>query len=83
MGPQELSSAEYDVAVACWQRSCRIVIYHRHVEPEKAKHFQLALLDPNDGHYAYSAIVTNRHSAAPPSELSWRGAGPTSRCTSS
>ena len=56
----DVSCAEHDVAVACWQRRCRIVIYRRHVQHETAKNFQLDLFDPNDGHYEYSAVVTNK-----------------------
>jgi hypothetical protein len=56
----EVSCAEHEVAVACWARRCRIVIYRRHVQHETAKNFQLDLFDPNDGHYEYSAVVTNK-----------------------
>ena len=56
----EVSCAEHTVEVACWQRRCRIVIYRRHVAHETAKNFQLDLFDPNDGHYEYSAVVTNK-----------------------
>jgi len=55
----EVSCAEHEVPVACWQRSCRMVIYRRHVQHETARNFQLDLFDPNDGHYEYSAAVTN------------------------
>jgi hypothetical protein len=55
----EVSCAEHEVPVACWDRRCRIVIYRRHVQHETAKNFQLDLFDPNDGHYEYSAVVTN------------------------
>ncbi|HLK11718.1 MAG TPA: transposase [Candidatus Binatia bacterium] len=55
-----VSCAEHTVDVACWQRRCRIVLYRRHVEHETAKNFQLDLFDPNDGHYEYSAVVTNK-----------------------
>jgi len=39
---------------------CRIVLCRRHVWHETAKNFQLDLFDPNDGHYEYSAVVTNK-----------------------
>ena len=55
-----VSAAEHTVDVACWQRRCRIVLYRRHVAHETAKNFQLNLFDPNDGHYEYSAVVTNQ-----------------------
>ena len=60
-----VSCAEHDVAVACWARRCRIVIYRRHVRHETAKNFQLDLFDPNDGHYEYSAVVTNKALGGP------------------
>jgi hypothetical protein len=56
----EVSCAEHLVDVACWQRHCRLLIYRRHVWHETAKNFQLDLFDPNDGHYEYSAVVTNK-----------------------
>jgi hypothetical protein len=57
---EDVSCAEHEVPVACWERRCRIVIYRRHVQHETAKNFQLDLFDPNNGHYEYSAIVTNK-----------------------
>jgi len=56
----EVSCAEHHVEVACWQRRCRIVLYRRQVWHETAKNFQLDLFDPNDGHYEYTAVVTNK-----------------------
>jgi hypothetical protein len=56
----DVSCAEHLVDVACWERHCRIVLYRRRVKHETAKNFQLDLFDPNDGHYEYSAIVTNK-----------------------
>src|SRR5205823_13275143 len=61
----EVSCAEHTVDVGCWQRRCRIVIYRRHVAHETAKNFQLDLFDPHDGHYAYSAVVTNKPIGGP------------------
>lgn len=60
-----VSCAEHDVGIACWARRCRIVIYRRHVQHETAKNFQLDLFDPNDGHYEYSAVVTNKPLGGP------------------
>ena len=37
-----------------------VVVYRRHVKHETAKNFQLDLFDPSDGHYEYSAVVTNK-----------------------
>jgi len=60
-----VSCAEHEVAVPCWARRCRIVVYRRHVGHETRKNFQLDLFDPNDGHYEYSAVVTNKLIAGP------------------
>ena len=56
----DVTCAEHTVEVTCWQRRCRMVLYRRHVGHETAKNFQLDLFDPNDGHYEYSAVVTNK-----------------------
>ena len=48
-----------------WKRNVRIVIYRKRVAHESARNFQLDLFDPNDGHYEYSAIVTNRSIGGP------------------
>jgi hypothetical protein len=57
---ETVSCAEHDVEVAQWGRSFRVVIYRRRVAHETAKNFQLDLFDPSDGHYEYSAVVTNK-----------------------
>ena len=56
----DVTCAEHTVEVTCWQRRCRMVLYRRHVGHETAKNFQLDLFDPADGHYEYSAVVTNK-----------------------
>ena len=43
-----------------WRRSMRFVIYRKKVAHFTHKNFQLDLFDPDDGHYEYSAIVTNK-----------------------
>jgi len=55
-----VSCAEHEVEVAKWGRSFRVVIYRRRVAHETAKNFQLDLFDPSNGHYEYSAVVTNK-----------------------
>jgi hypothetical protein len=57
---ETVTCAEHHVAVACWGRRFRVVIYRRHVRHETRKNFQLDLFDPSDGHYEYSAVVTNK-----------------------
>ncbi len=48
------------VRITPWKRSERITIYRRHVHHKRSKHFQLDLFDPNDGHYEYSAVASNK-----------------------
>jgi Transposase DDE domain group 1 len=55
-----VSCAEHEVEVAKWGRRFRVVIYRRRVAHETAKNFQLDLFDPSNGHYEYSAVVTNK-----------------------
>jgi len=43
-----------------WNRRDRIVIYRKKVQHKTRKNFQLDLFDPADGHFEYSAIVTNK-----------------------
>jgi len=57
---EDVSFAEHEVEIAKWGRRLRVVIYRRRVQHETAKNFQLDLFDPNDGHYEYSAVVTNK-----------------------
>lgn len=51
---------EKRIRVKAWGRSLRIVIYRKRVAHQTRKNFQLDLFDPDDGHYEYSAIVTNK-----------------------
>jgi hypothetical protein len=60
-----VSCAEHVVEVAPWGQRHRIVLYRSHVQHETAKNFQLDLFDPSDGHYEYSAVVTNKALAGP------------------
>jgi len=60
-----VSCADHDVDLAPWQQRHRIVLYRTHVQHETAKNFQLDLFDPNDGHYEYSAVLTNKPLAGP------------------
>lgn len=51
---------EQPLAVRPWGRSMRVVIYRKQVAHCTLKNFQLDLFDPDDGHYEYSAVVTNK-----------------------
>ncbi len=50
----------YETRLPVWGRVRRIVLYRRKVGHETRKNFQLDLFSPEDGHYEYSAILTNR-----------------------
>lgn len=51
---------EKQLEVASWGRTMRVVVYRRRVRHEAPKNYQLDLFDPADGHYEYSAVVTNK-----------------------
>jgi hypothetical protein len=61
----QVSCAEHEVALAPWGRSFRVLVYRMHVAHETAKNFQLDLFDPSDGHYEYSAVLTNKALGGP------------------
>ena len=43
-----------------WGQTLRVVIYRKHVSHKTRKNFQLDLFHPDDGHYEYSAVATNK-----------------------
>lgn len=43
-----------------WGLSLRVVVYRKHVSHRTRKNFQLDLFHPDDGHYEYSAVATNK-----------------------
>lgn len=43
-----------------WGRSERVVVYRKRVSHESRKNFQLDLFSPDDGHFEYSAVATNK-----------------------
>jgi len=55
-----VSCAEHWVDVTPWDRRLRIVVYRTRVQHVTAKNFQLDLFDPDDGHYEYAAVTTNK-----------------------
>jgi hypothetical protein len=55
-----LSCSEHRLSIAPWGREFRVVVYRKRVQHWTAKNFQLDLFDPSDGHYEYSAVVTNK-----------------------
>jgi hypothetical protein len=56
----EISYFEAVLPVDCWDMELPVVIYRRRVRHKTRKNFQLDLFDPNDGHYEYSAVTTNK-----------------------
>ena len=43
-----------------WGLTVRVAVYRKHVSHKTSKNFQLDLFDPNDGHYEYSSVATNK-----------------------
>jgi len=43
-----------------WGRTERIVVFRKHLSGKSAKDFQLDLFSPDDGHYEYSMVATNK-----------------------
>ena len=43
-----------------WKRRERIVVFRKKVSGRSAKNFQLDLFTPDDGHYEYSMVATNK-----------------------
>lgn len=46
--------------IATWHRTERIVVFRKRVSGETRKNFQLDLFSPDDGHYEYSMVATNK-----------------------
>jgi hypothetical protein len=51
---------EEDIMLGPWNRCLRVVIYRKRVGHKSPKNYQLDLFDPSDGHWEYSAVVTNK-----------------------
>lgn len=43
-----------------WHRTERVVVYRKRVSHKSRKNFQLDLYSPDDGHFEYSAVATNK-----------------------
>ncbi len=43
-----------------WALTLRVVLYRKRVAHETRKNFQLDLFSPDDGHFEYSAVTTNK-----------------------
>jgi len=51
---------ELNLFIGSWKRTERVVVYRKHVSHESRKNFQLDLFSPDDGHFEYSAVATNK-----------------------
>jgi len=60
----EISYFETTLPIDCWSMELPLVVYRRRVSHETAKNFQLDLFHPDDGHYEYSAVTTNKQIGA-------------------
>lgn len=60
----EISYFETTLPVACWAIDFPVVVYRRRVGHETRKNFQLDLFLPDDGHYEYSAVTSNKQMGA-------------------
>jgi hypothetical protein len=55
-----LSAFAMELSVPKWELKQRVVVYRKHVSGETRKNFQLDLFTPDDGHYEYSVVATNK-----------------------
>jgi len=56
----QVSCFQTQLYLECWDMTLRVVVYRRRVNHETAKNFQLDLFTPDDGHFEYSAVTTNK-----------------------
>ena len=56
----QVSCFETQLTLACWNMTLRVVVYRRRVAHRSPKNFQLDLFSPDDGHFEYSAVTTNK-----------------------
>jgi len=55
-----LDAFETQLPVAPWDLTLRVVVYRKRVAHATRKNFQLDLFSPDDGHFEYSAVTTNK-----------------------
>lgn len=61
----QVSCFEAQVPVEPWGLTLRVVLYRKRVRHESRKNFQLDLFSPDDGHFEYSAVTTNKVLSGP------------------
>ena len=57
---EDLEGFEVVLPIETWGIERRVAIYRKKVWHKSPKNYQLDLFDPDDGHYEYSAVVTNK-----------------------
>jgi hypothetical protein len=55
-----LDAFETQLPLAPWGLTLRVVVYRKRVGHATRKNFQLDLFSPDDGHFEYSAVTTNK-----------------------
>jgi len=61
----KLSYFDITLPLEPWRMQLRVVVYRKRVFHETRKNFQLDLFSPDDGHFEYSAITTNKTLGGP------------------
>jgi len=56
----QVDAFEAPLPLAPWGLTLRVVVYRKRVRHETHKNFQLDLFSPDDGHFEYSAVTTNK-----------------------
>ena len=56
----QVSAFETQVRLEPWDLTLRVVVYRKQVSHPTRKNFQLDLFSPDDGHFEYSAVTTNK-----------------------
>ncbi len=59
IGPS-LQAFYTDLRIPKWDLTLRVAVYRKHVSHRTRKNFQFDLFDPDDGHYEYSSVATNK-----------------------
>ena len=55
-----VSGFSMELEIPKWGLRKRVGVYRKHVSHKSRKNFQLDLFSPDDGHYEYSAVITNK-----------------------
>ncbi len=61
----QVSYFETELPLDPWGLTLRVVIYRKRVAHQTRKNFQLDLFSPDDGHFEYSAVTTNKALTGP------------------